>query len=367
MGPSLSGGDMARMTRRQFIRLLALGAGSTAAAPLLNSCAPAAAPAETGTPTNTPFFPEGIIPSGASTAAPSDTPQPSTTPELTATPTEEPTATPAAADLAVARGGDDPEAITRRAIEAIGGIGRFVPQGATVLIKPNMCTADRSFKFAATTNPWVVGALVKLCREAGAGRVIVFDFPFSGNSAEAYEVSGIGEQVRAAGGELENVDYGKFVSTRLAGSQVLNYADLYSEVTDADVVINVPIAKNHGETGLTLGMKNFMGVIRDRGGMHSRGSLHRQIAELAGEIRPELTVVDAIRILTSGGPKGGSLNAVQQLNTVIASADFVAADAYATRLFGYAAPTRLGYVKIAAELGLGRADLDNLNIADVTA
>jgi uncharacterized protein (DUF362 family) len=303
----------------------------------------------------------------SSTEAPAPTAESTAAPTETTAPTETATPAPAAPDLVVARGGDDPEAITRAAIAALGGMGRFVPSGASVLIKPNACTANRSYKYAATTNPWVVGALVKMCREAGARRVLVYDFPFDGGLADAFAVSGIAEQVLAAGGELENFQYDKFVSTRLPGSQVLNYADIYSEVTSADVVINVPIAKNHGDTGLTLGMKNFMGTVRDRGGMHNRGSLHRQIAELAGFIRPELTVVDAIRILTADGPRGGSLNAVRKLDTVIASADFVAADAYTTRLFGYAAPTHLGYVKIAADMGLGRADLENLKITEVAA
>jgi uncharacterized protein (DUF362 family) len=356
------------MTRRHFLRLLAMVAGSGAAASLLNACARSLPPAtEAATPTNTPFFPEGILPPGEPTPAPSETPTPTDTPEPTATPTEAPTAALVFPDLAVARGGDDPEAVTRRAIEALGGMSRFVPPGARVLIKPNVCTSDRSYQYAATTNPWVVGALVKMCREAGAGRVAVYDFPFGGSSADAFAVSGIGEQVVMAGGEVEYVNYGKFVSTHLTGSQILTYADLYSEVTDADVVINVPIAKNHGDTGLTLGMKNFMGVIRDRPGMHNRGNLHRQIAELAGWIRPELTVVDAVRILLSGGPKGGSLGAVRQLNTVIAGTDFVAADAYTTQLFGYDSPLRLGYVSIAAEMGLGQADLESLNVSEVSA
>jgi uncharacterized protein (DUF362 family) len=360
--------DMKRITRREFLRMLALGAGSTIAGPLLGACKPAATPLNPGTPTNTPFFPDGILPPGAATATGTATSVPSETPvpSETATPSPTETQVPEAAYLAVARGGDDPEALVRRAITAIGGMERYVPAGATVLIKPNICVATRHYEFAATTNPWVVGALVKMCREAGAGRVMVFDFPFGGTSADAYNVSGIAEQVLAAGGEMEYVQYAKFTSTQLTGSQVLNYADIYSEVTNADVVINVPIAKNHGETGLTLGMKNLMGVVRDRPGMHNRGALHRQIAELAGWIRPELTVVDAVRILLAGGPSGGSKGDVRKIDTVIASADLVAADAYAATLFAnYSDPNRLGYIKYAVEMGLGRSDLGNLKIEEI--
>ena len=137
---------------------------------------------KSGTPTKTPFGPAGPQPtkmgSIAGAVLPTNTSLPSDTPAPTALPATE-TATPAAnpAYLAVARGGDDPEALVRAAVEAIGGMGRFVPAGANVIIKPNVCTSNRAYDGAATTNPWVVGALVKMCFEAGAGRVRVFDFP----------------------------------------------------------------------------------------------------------------------------------------------------------------------------------------------
>jgi uncharacterized protein (DUF362 family) len=293
-----------------------------------------------------------------------DKPSPTNTAESTA---ESATATPSpaaeAAYLAAARGGDDPEALTRAAIAAIGGMGQFVPAGSNVIIKPNICTAFRGYKYAATTNPWVVGALVKMSLESGASRVRVFDSPFNGDFTGAYKNSGIAEQVLAAGGEMEAINWDNYVAVQPPGTKSFRSAKVYGEILNADVLIDVPIAKHHGTTGLTLAMKNLMGVVYDRGAIHN--NIHQQIAELANFIRPKLTVIDGVRILLAGGPLGGSLGDVRKMDTVIASADIVAADAYATRLFGWSDPNRLGYVKIGAQLGLGRSDLENLKIQEI--
>jgi uncharacterized protein (DUF362 family) len=374
---------MKRISRRKFLSLLTQGAGASAVFQFLAACG--LKPAETPIPpTNTPFGPLdlGRLGAGSSTNAPAstDTPLPSDTSTLTAEPaTEAPSPTAEPAYLAVARGGDDPEALTRAAVNAIGGIARFVPQGANVLIKPNACVV-RDYTYAATTNPWVVGALVKMCIEAGAGKVIVFDFPFGGTCAETYKASRIEEQATAAGAQMEYLDLPKFVNTDLPNGHSLKNAKFYSEVINADVVINVPIAKNHSTTGLTLGMKNMMGTIRDRGAIHSDvlDTMHRRIADLAIYVRPELTVVDAMRILIDHGPQGGNKNDVREMDTIIASADVVAADAYATKLFigtdpnndlyarlSTTGPNAIGYIKYGAEWGIGRSDLENLKIEEI--
>jgi len=360
---------MRKISRREFIQLISKTAGAAALLQLLSACGinPAATLV---TPTYSPFVPGGpqvnnlgaiagaVVPTG--TLAPVE---PAAATDLPLTETALPAAEPAY--LAVARGSDDPEALVRGALDAIGGLGRFVPAGANVLIKPNICAADHDYTLAVTTNPWVVGALVKMCYEAGAARVKVYDYPFSGSSENAYASSGIAEQVAAAGGEMEYVVFGKFRTANLPNAQSLGSAAFYGEVIDADVVINVPIAKHHGTTGLTLGMKNMMGVISDRGAIHA-GNMSQRIADLADYIRPELTVIDAVRIRVADGPAGWSPSDVRQINTVIASADIVAADAYATRLFDWTDPNRLGYVKNGAERGLGRSDLENLKIAEIT-
>ena len=186
---------MRKISRREFIHLISNTAGTAAVLHLLSACG--INPGEKlVTPTNSPFVPGGPLATNLGAIAGAVVPTGTLPPGETSTATDIPltdTPVPAAepAYLAVVRGGDYPEALVRGALDAIGGLGQFVPAGANVLIKPNICAADHDYTLAATTNPWVVGALVKMCFEAGAGRVRVFDFPFNGTSPKNYSSSGI--------------------------------------------------------------------------------------------------------------------------------------------------------------------------------
>ncbi|MBN2083800.1 MAG: DUF362 domain-containing protein [Anaerolineales bacterium] len=356
-----------RVNRRKFLRLAATGFGSILAGRFLSACGraphagPAAGPSAAASTPTTSF----IV---------TDIPAP-----FAASATSLPTGTPTASDpayLAVAHGGDDPEALVRSAISALGGMGRFVPSGAKVVIKPNICSAGRTFDQAATTNPWVVGALVRLCREANAGQVLVLDYPFYKSSREAYVDSGIQEQVEAAGGTMHLtstffldsngaynwVDYGKWADVTLPDAKRLKTVQMIDEILNADVLINVPVAKNHDLTRLTLGMKNLMGTLHDRPAVHSW--IAEKLSELVAYLRPALTVVDAVRILTANGPRGGNRNDVKKTDTVIASSDIVAADAYATSLFGLT-PEDIGCIVKGAEAGLGTRDLSSIRIQEI--
>jgi uncharacterized protein (DUF362 family) len=188
------------------------------------------------------------------------------------------------------------------------------------------------------------------------------DYPFGGTPDEAYVRSGIKEQVEAVGGSMEVMSSVKYVNTDLPDGVDLHKCYIYDDILTADVVINVPIAKHHSLARLTLGMKNLMGTIRDREIMHA--NLGQRLTDLAGRVRPALTVVDAVRILVDNGPTGGNLNDVKKLDTVIASADIVAADSYASTLFGLK-PDDLDYVRAGVASGLGRSDLDNLKIEEI--
>jgi uncharacterized protein (DUF362 family) len=249
----------------------------------------------------------------------------------------------------------------RGAITALGGMERFVPKGANVIVKPNICVDYRTYEYAATTNPWVVGTLVKMALEAGAGSVRVMDYPFGGTAAAAYAKSGIGQQVEAAGGQMVVMSSRKFVSTAIPGGKWLKGTEVYDEILKADVLINVPIAKRHGSSVMTAGMKNLMGVVSDPGAMH--GNLGQAIADLNTLVKPDLTVVDAVRILTANGPTGGKLSYVKKLDVVAASTDIVAADSFAATLFDLTADN-LDYVSIGAGMGLGQSDLSKLRVED---
>jgi uncharacterized protein (DUF362 family) len=262
--------------------------------------------------------------------------------------------------LAVRKGQDIP-LLVRETISALGGIQNFVKPGEVVVVKPNIGW-DRTVELAANTHPGVVKTLVQLCLEAGAKQVRIFDRTCN-DERRCYTQSGIRsamESIRSERVSLEYMDRRAYKELTIKGGQAFDRWEFYMPVIEADRLINVPIAKHHSISQLTLGMKNLMGVI---GG--NRGRLHHNIAEslsdIASVIHSDLTVVDATRILTANGPQGGRLQDVRALDTLVASPDIVAADAYATTLFGLS-PEQVPTVVAAARRGLGVMDLKQVRM-----
>jgi uncharacterized protein (DUF362 family) len=258
--------------------------------------------------------------------------------------------------------GSSPARITRAAVDALGGMKRFISKGDVVVIKPNIGW-DRLPEQAANTNPEVVATLVRMCLESGAGKVKVFDRPVN-DPRRCYVQSGIFNAATAAGAEMHYVDERRFRETKINGS-VLKTWPLYEDILKADKIINVPIAKHHSLSRLTMSMKNWMGVM---GG--SRSHIHQRIDEclvdISMTIKPSLTVLDAVRILMRNGPQGGNVADVRRLDTVVAGIDQVAVDSYGATLFGMKG-SDLGYVKIAAQRGLGTMDLSKIKIRKISA
>lgn len=250
---------------------------------------------------------------------------------------------------------------TIKAVNALGGMKRFVKPGNVVVVKPNIGW-DRRPEQAANTHPLVVRAVVSEALRAGAKKVKVFDRTCN-DPRRCYVNSGIEAALRDMKGvDLKYIEHERFRSIRLNG-RTLRQWDLYDEALSADVFINVPVAKHHGLTGLTLGLKNIMGVM---GG--NRGSIHRHIdsalADINAVLKSRLTIVDATRILTAHGPQGGDIHDVKVLNKVIASRDIVAADAVATTLFGLR-PEKIATTVAASSRGLGEMRLERMRIVRV--
>jgi len=254
--------------------------------------------------------------------------------------------------------GTDYAAITRKVIAALGGMRVFVKPGNTVVVKPNMGW-DRKPEYAANTHPLVVRTIVEECLASGARKVKVFDNTCN-DARRCYENCGIPAALK----NMKNVDVrlvenDRFKKTALNG-RFLKEWPLYDDAVKADVLINVPIAKNHGLTGLTLGLKNMMGIMGD-----NRGYIHRSIEDALSDVnsvvKSHLVIIDATRILMNHGPQGGSLKDVKVLNRVIASRDIVAADAYATTLFGMK-PQDISTTVTAYKRGLGEMNLNKIKV-----
>ena len=255
-------------------------------------------------------------------------------------------------DLAIASG-DDPAAITRRAVEGLGGMGRFVRKGDTVVIKPNIGW-DRAPEYAGNTNPFVVASLVEMCIEAGSRRVNVFDI--SCNSPQrCYENSGIRQAAEGKGAKVYFCDKWNFVKAHFDRPAEMQDWPVFRDAVECDVFINVPVLKHHGLTGLTLSMKNLMGVCGGvRGLMHI--NIDKKLCDMTEFIAPDLTVIDAYRVLLRHGPTGGSLDDVELKKTVICGTDPCLCDAYAAAMMGKK-PLDISYIKEASARRLGSIDI----------
>ena len=266
------------------------------------------------------------------------------------------------ADIALVRG--EPEDALRAALEAIGGIGRFVRSGARVVVKPNMGFPNPP-NMATTTSPEVVAAIASLCVGAGAGQVLVLDHPVR-RPEVCLERNGIREACKRLDKThvIAPARQAFFREVKIPAGRVLHRIEVLKSVLDADVLINVPVAKAHNATGVSLGIKNLMGVIWDREFFHGKVDLNQAIADLAATVKPALTVVDATRVLTAGGPAGPG--PVEVLDTIVAGVDPVAVDSLTFGLAkwygGKLGPDAPSHIRAAHELGLGEIDPARLKV-----
>ena len=257
--------------------------------------------------------------------------------------------------------GKDYYALVAQVLEPLGTISKFVTTGDRVVIKPNMAW-DRNPAQAANTHPQVVKALVELSLDAGAGKVMVFDRTCN-EERRCYVNSGIQDAmatVKDSRLKYYHPDSRKFVPVDIKRGKAIRRLEIYKDALEADTYINVPVAKHHSLSRLTLGLKNSMGVLGgNRGQMHQ--NIGQKLADLATVVKPKLTVIDATRVLLRNGPQGGDIDDVKILDTVIASADPVACDAYATTLFDLQ-PEEISSTVAAYKLGLGEMDLAKMRI-----
>lgn len=267
---------------------------------------------------------------------------------------------PAAYPRMVVTRGLNPALNVRAAIERLGGIRQFISPSDVVVVKPNI-GFDRRPEQAATTHPEVVAEVVRLCREVGPERLIVTDCP-TGRSGRAFELSGILDSARTAGAEVIHPEDSRHLTVQL--SERLGTWDVLEPFVIATKIINVPIAKHHSSASVTAGMKNWIGITtKTRPMFHT--SLQQTIAELAALMRPTLTVVDASRVMTRDGPRGGSLDYVRPVNMVAAGVDPVALDAWACQLLNLSGDDIPEALHIAERMGLGQIDLEALQPLEI--
>jgi len=265
-------------------------------------------------------------------------------------------------DLAVISG--EPAAATKKALEALGGISRFVKKGQRVVLKPNMSFA-RTPDFSATTHPLVVVAVAQACIEAGARQVLILDHTLQ-RAELCLERSGIRDACKSLSGAhvLALQERKFFREVKVPQGKVLERVEVMKEVLENEVLINIPVAKSHSATGVSLGLKGLMGMIWDRESFHSQYNINQAIADLATVIKPRLTILDATRALSSGGP--GGPGEVKKPNLIIAGFDPVAVDSYGVGVVPWYGQNFKGrqveHLLFAYQRGLGKIDVDQLKI-----
>ena len=272
------------------------------------------------------------------------------------------------ADMVIAKTGS-PSQLLQAAMAPLGGMGRFVKKGQRVVIKANIAWA-RTPDQACTNNPDLMSALIKTCYDAGAKRVAVWDHPCD-NYQFCFSRSGLKETAQKAGADIFS-GHGRNVykQVEVQKGRKLKTAEILRDVLEGDVFINFPIPKQHFATELTLGMKNLIGIVWDMEQLH-KIDLHQCIADINTIRKPDLVVMDAIRILTTNGPKGPGKT--EDIGEVIASPNIVAVDAYAAAFFKHPKtgkpfkPEEIKFVKNAYEMGLGEINLSKVRIKKVSA
>jgi uncharacterized protein (DUF362 family) len=272
------------------------------------------------------------------------------------------------ADMVVAKDGS-PSQLLQAAMVPLGGMGRFVKKGQRVVVKANIAWA-RTPDQACTNNPDLLSALIKMCYGAGAKRVAVWDHTCD-NYQFCFSRSGLREAAQKAGADIFS-GHGRnaYKQVEVQKGKKLKTVEILRDVLQSDVLINFPIPKQHFATELSLGMKNLIGIVWDMEHLH-KIDLHQCIADINTIRKPDLVVMDAIRILTTNGPKGPGKT--EDIGEVITSTDIVAVDAYAAAFFKHPGtgrpfkPEEIRFVKNAYDLGLGEIDLSKVRVKKVSA
>ena len=254
--------------------------------------------------------------------------------------------------------GEDRAKTVNKAIDLLGGIERFVKSGDIVAIKPNVAFASPPI-LGATANPDVVSAVIRLCYERGdAKKVIVLDNPIN-DPASCFTLSGIGRAAAEAGAEVVMPKDNLFGHTTLEGGRLIkNWPVFYKPLAGADKLIGITPVKDHHRSAASMSMKNWYGFLGGRRNIFHQ-DINTIIAELAMMMKPTFVVLDGTVTMMTNGPTGGSVSDLKKTNTMIASCDMIASDAFGCSLLGLK-PANLPYLSLAEKAGAGTADYESL-------
>ncbi|MDD3856829.1 MAG: DUF362 domain-containing protein [Methanoculleus sp.] len=248
------------------------------------------------------------------------------------------------------------DAAVRRAIDLIGGIGRFVAPGESILLKPNLLQGQEPER-CVTTHPTVVAAVARLLVEHGC-RVVIGDSPGAGivyseaNLRRAYSRSGFAAAAEKTGAVL-NYDTGSEIISFPEG-EVMKQFSIITPAVRADAIVVVSKAKTHMWTRMTGAAKNLFGLIPglEKPVHHFRFqdeyAFGKMLVDLNECMKPRLQIVDAVVGMEGDGPQSGS---PRTIGVILAGSDYAAVDTVLARLIGMD-PLEIGSTRSAVERGL---------------
>ena len=248
----------------------------------------------------------------------------------------------------------DPAKLMRAAWKIMGQNGGLGPKLDKLTLKVNAAW-DRNPEEGANTHPVLVDTFLELCRAAGVKKVVMPELTCA-PAAKTFANSGI--QAAADKHQAELIDLSKhkdhFVPKSIPGAKSLKEVMVGKDFLETDVLINMPVAKNHGAATFTCGLKNWMGAVQDRGFWH-KNNMHQCIADIGLLLKPAWTIVDATRVMATKGPQGGPTAEIRKPEQLILSRSPIAADAVASTIL-FESPAKVKYLVLAAEMGLGVID-----------
>ena len=271
-------------------------------------------------------------------------------------------------DLAVVKGSNYSKN-TKKAVEILGGIGKFVPQHSKVALLPN----PQSYNPGTHTKPEIVRAVIQMCKAAGADEIACLGWL----PIRYWQNTGIKRVIDEEGANLviaDQADQLQFTAIPVPGGKLLHEVEIMNRFFDYDVFITTPITKEHSGNNFSATMKNMMGINSPRSdqSFHKRDwtflrddieYLEQCIADLNTVIKPDLCIVDATEFVITNGPHGpGEL---RKPSKVIAGIDRVAVDTYCARLFDYN-PKDISVLRKAYEHGIGEMDLTRVKIEEIS-
>ncbi|MBM3295141.1 MAG: DUF362 domain-containing protein [Candidatus Aminicenantes bacterium] len=275
----------------------------------------------------------------------------------------------ASAPVIAVAGGSDYAAMTAKAVEALGGMGRFVDKGAKVALLPNV----QSRHPGTFTKPEILRTVIRMAKEAGAAEVACL----SSLTQQHWDGTGLSRVCLDEGAALVLVpaDETHYQTVALPEGRGVREAKLMAAFFAYDAFINLPITKDHAGNKFTGTMKNLMGLNSRPANraFHKPGwttdpadieYLETCIVDLNFAARPALNIVDATEIIKTNGPMGpGELLKPMK---IVAGTDRVAIDAYCAGLLGFR-PEEIIAIRLAAERKLGEIDLGKVRIEEVKA